>query len=80
MILIFLIIMKHLAEPVVNSLYSYIFKYRKKTLELIKKIELTWCIDETSICAPESRVKIPSKICKINNIPIIFIILKYSVS
>jgi len=32
--------MKHLAEPVVNSLYSYIFKYRKKGSLFWKKIEV----------------------------------------
>ena len=35
---------------------------------LSKKIELIWCIDERNICAPDSKVIMPKKICKNNKI------------
>ena len=35
---------------------------------VIKNIEPIWCMDAIIICAPESTVKIPKKICKKRNI------------
>ena len=41
-------------------------------LELTKKIELNWCIDEIKICAPYKIVKIPKIICNRIKKPKIF--------
>ena len=35
---------------------------------VIKNIDPIWCMDAIIICAPESTVKIPKKVCKKRNI------------
>ena len=37
---------------------------------VIKNIDPIWCMDAIIICAPESTVKIPKKVCKKRNIKI----------
>ena len=35
---------------------------------VIKNIDPIWCMDAIIICAPESTVKMPKKVCKKRNI------------
>ena len=36
--------------------------------EVIKNIDPIWCMEAKTICAPDSTVKIPKKVCKKRNI------------